>query len=118
MKGEALGEKNNDSDAKIRRYLVEQGLIFPITDDEIEFTIQQMEKEDLDIPDEIADFKRFSNQLDSEKNLKERLFPKEENDNIFYLDQMAMAARNGKGEIPEDILEQMKKDSEESQDDQ
>jgi hypothetical protein len=117
MKGEARDETNN-ADAKIRRYLVEQGLIFPLTDDEIEFTLQQMEKEKIDIPDEIADFKRFSTQLNSERNLKERLFPKEENDNIFYLDQMAMAARNGKGEIPEDILEQMKKDSEESQDDQ
>lgn len=44
MKGEARDETNN-ADAKIRRYLVEQGLIFPLTDDEIEFTLQQMEKE-------------------------------------------------------------------------
>lgn len=42
MKGEARDETNN-ADAKIRRYLVEQGLIFPLTDDEIEFTLQQME---------------------------------------------------------------------------
>lgn len=103
-------------DSEIRHILVEEGYLLPFTDAEYESAMREMAEQEIVIPPHLDNPLIYLYPPEQKSAVKIIPLPKRERDE--YADNfMALAAREGAGEIPADILEQMKKDRENQSDD-
>ena len=101
----------SEMDSKIRRYLVEEGYLFPLSDSEIEAALKELSESNITIPTHLDNPLLYLNTPTSKPTAKVVPIQKQQEDT--YLKEItALAAREGAGEIPPEILEQMKKDRE------
>ena len=103
----SLNINDNDFENFLRKSLKSNGYLFPTTDDEVDNfeSSNDIEK----APDK---FNNMSELL--KKGRIERVKPIVQNTSGKTIDNLAMAARKGEG-ISKEILEQMKKDRDESE---
>lgn len=106
----------SEMDSKIRRYLVEEGYLFPLSDNEIEAALNELSQTKITIPTHLDDPLLYLNPPESKPAAKVVSMTKQQED-TYLKDIMALAAREGAGEIPPEILEQMKKDREDEPND-
>jgi hypothetical protein len=101
----------SEMDSKIRRYLVEEGYLFPLSDSEIETALKELSESNVTIPPHLDDPLLYLYQPGSKPATKVVPFPVQQEET--YLEEFtALAAREGADEIPPEVLEQMKKDRE------
>lgn len=103
-------------DSKIRRVLVEEGYLFPLSDSEIEAAMKQLSESNISIPSHLDDPLLYLHPSPQKHSANIVSMPPEQEKN-YLKDFTALAAREGAGEIPPEILEQMKKDREDEPND-
>jgi hypothetical protein len=108
---ENTNEFDSPMDSKIRRFLIEEGYIFPTSDNEIEASLKEFEKSNFIFPSHLDNPLLYLYPSASKFSSKIVSMPSEQDLN-YLRDFTALAAREGAGEIPLEILEQMKKDRE------
>lgn len=105
---ENTNEFDSSMDSKIRRFLIEEGYIFPTSDDEIEASLKAFEESNFIFPSHLDNPLLYLYPTASKFSSKIVSMPSEQDN--YLRDFTTLAAREGAGEIPPEILEQMKKD--------
>lgn len=99
-------------DSIIRRFLVDEGYIFPFTDNEIESALKECSESNYLFPQELDDPLKYINNVQVKITKRPFLGEVDDEKEIYLKDFSALAARGGEAGTPEYILEQMKKDRE------
>lgn len=98
-------------DSKIRQFLFEEGYLFPMTDQEIEDSLRECAEQNIIIPPHLDNPLIYLQSPASREPAKVIALPPHP-ESSYIKDFTALAAREGTGDIPPEILEQMKKDRE------
>lgn len=108
-----ISQFESAQDSKIRQCLVEEGYLFPLTDAEIESAMLELAKQNINIPPHLNNPLIYLNPPAHRQKTTAKVIPLSAQSNDEYVDNfIALAAREGAGDIPPEILEQMKKDRE------
>jgi hypothetical protein len=108
---EDINEFESLMGSKIRRFLIEEGYLFPTSDNEIEDSLKKFNESNFTFPSHIDNPLIYLYPPTPKPSSKIAPMHSEQ-DQDYLKDFTALAAREGIGEIPPEILDQMKKDIE------